>query len=346
MAALPTTGISTTLVGTTLGVYTRDVGSLCTSPNVNKWSKWKPVDFNKTSGLTLSDLQSINFGVSIVTEYLSPINLRDQLVSLGYDCVYNLPTGGELSPYRLGDFRNYYHDAVIPGGTSNSGDDVVIQKGSASEGNKSYYYDYVGIEITDSDINVELEDLYPLPVYRGIMLTNGATSYWKTGAIDWNDTLIKYWTGEVTAFQFYTNIPQATLRGGTSAELGAEFYSMPTDSNNQNPYYLYVTDEWGEGTRRFILSMQASWASGSVTYLVRFDARDYTASGTYLNNVYIYLYQSGVQVDVSYRGSMNLSDDTYIDFTGNFPIIDNTSLEVVVVESGIEQGRSNVIITA
>ena len=40
--ALGTENISTTLVGTTLGISSRDVGTLCTHPNINRWSRWKP----------------------------------------------------------------------------------------------------------------------------------------------------------------------------------------------------------------------------------------------------------------------------------------------------------------
>ena len=40
--ALPNSNISTTLVGNTLGSGSRDVGTLCSHPNVNMWSKRKP----------------------------------------------------------------------------------------------------------------------------------------------------------------------------------------------------------------------------------------------------------------------------------------------------------------
>ena len=38
--ALGTTNISTTLVGTTLGTSSRDVGTLCKSAKVNMWAKF------------------------------------------------------------------------------------------------------------------------------------------------------------------------------------------------------------------------------------------------------------------------------------------------------------------
>ena len=49
--ALGTTNISTTLVGTTLGTSSRDVGTLCTHPNINPWSKWKPISYWSNSGI-------------------------------------------------------------------------------------------------------------------------------------------------------------------------------------------------------------------------------------------------------------------------------------------------------
>lgn len=107
MAALPNTGITTTLVGQTLGSSSRDVGTLCTHPNINKWSKWKPVRFNKVSGLTLANLQSVNFG------FLIPTDSNNDYTILLEPWEYLKPRGGAQNEfYRLGDFRNYNHNSV------------------------------------------------------------------------------------------------------------------------------------------------------------------------------------------------------------------------------------------
>lgn len=99
--ALPNSNISTTLVGNTIGSGSRDVGTLCTHPNINKWSKWKPVQFDKTEGLTESDLISVACGLSR--------NPQTQ------EILYRKPRGGTNNEYyRLGDFRNYNHLAVPP----------------------------------------------------------------------------------------------------------------------------------------------------------------------------------------------------------------------------------------
>ena len=120
--ALPNTNISTTLVGNTLGAASRDVGTLCTHPNINKWSKWKPVRFNKVTGLTLSELQSINYGIGI-NNYSSVDNVKSAYASEISVWTYLRPRGGQLNEfYRLGDFRNYNHSAseIVGGSTVTS----------------------------------------------------------------------------------------------------------------------------------------------------------------------------------------------------------------------------------
>ena len=94
MAALPLTGITTSLVAQTIGVGSNDVGTLCSSTKINKWSKWKPISIAKVTGLTESDLQSANYGLSI------PAADSDDGTYLSQTWGYIKPTGGANSPYR------------------------------------------------------------------------------------------------------------------------------------------------------------------------------------------------------------------------------------------------------
>lgn len=141
MNPLPTTGITTTLVADTLGTSSRDVGTLCTSDNINMFSKYKPMSIAKVSDVDDNDREFINWGVTVP----EPIGYPIQNGELTHNpWVYNKPTGGANSPYRLGDFRKYKHDAVSPiqvvfpdklemagnrsgGGIWNSGFDVFFQ---------------------------------------------------------------------------------------------------------------------------------------------------------------------------------------------------------------------------
>ena len=88
--------ISTTVVAQAIGAGTNDVGALCTHVNVNKWSKYKPVKgeyLHPTCGFIITS-----------TTDQRPNVLRNYVWS------YDKPTGGQLSPFRLGDFRGYDHD--------------------------------------------------------------------------------------------------------------------------------------------------------------------------------------------------------------------------------------------
>src|SRR5574344_717680 len=105
--ALGTTNISTSLVDQTIQENSSDVGTLCKSTKINKWSKWKPVRLNTNgAGITLQQLTSTNFGTQIPSS-----TTNDYLVALE-DWEYIRPN--DASGYRLGDFRNYHHTAVNP----------------------------------------------------------------------------------------------------------------------------------------------------------------------------------------------------------------------------------------
>ena len=103
--ALGTTGISTSLVASTIGAGSNDVGRLCTHQNVNKWSKWKPVSLPQVTGIDDTQLSNIDFGL------IYPRS-NNYVVIAGQKWTYNKPVGTASSPFRLGDFRGYYHQAI------------------------------------------------------------------------------------------------------------------------------------------------------------------------------------------------------------------------------------------
>lgn len=105
MAKLGTYNISVTLVKSTLGAGTNDIGTLCKHENINMWSKWKPIRCN---GITLTEdaLKSNNYGIKITQDFL---NLPSVIPLRKWE--YMRPAGGASSPYRLGDFRNYAHNS-------------------------------------------------------------------------------------------------------------------------------------------------------------------------------------------------------------------------------------------
>ena len=94
------------MVRNTLAVYggltvdTRDVGTLCSSPNINPWSTYKPVS---VPSVVLNDA---------TRAYVSGFKIAERVL------YYDKPTGGELSPYRLGDFIGYNPVARRPSNAS------------------------------------------------------------------------------------------------------------------------------------------------------------------------------------------------------------------------------------
>lgn len=112
--ALSTTNVSTTVVSQAIGVSTHNVGALCTSNKINKWSKYKPVNFssiNKTENWYKSNDLNCGLNINIYTT----INAMIADVRAGNTTwSYIPPSGGANSPYRLGDFAGYNHSAVQP----------------------------------------------------------------------------------------------------------------------------------------------------------------------------------------------------------------------------------------
>ena len=63
--ALPSSNISVAMVKAELGASSNDVGTLCTHPNVNKWSKRKPINHSSVVPLTEAQFAALKYGINI-----------------------------------------------------------------------------------------------------------------------------------------------------------------------------------------------------------------------------------------------------------------------------------------
>jgi len=110
-------GISTSDVAVVLGSTSHDVGQLCTSGNINMWAKYKPVRvslvYTGTNEQHLNHLRIANFGLNKPT-YTSARDVISHWDDKNNSWEYLKPRGGADEPYRLGDFRNYLHNAEPP----------------------------------------------------------------------------------------------------------------------------------------------------------------------------------------------------------------------------------------
>lgn len=163
--ALPNSGITTSLIGNTLGTNSRNVGALCSSSLINPYSRYKPVKWfqkDTTAGITNWERSNIGtYGISVSTCSLSsPTDLSNTV----YQWSYDRPTGGRDYPFRLGDFRGYEHSAPKPFVSSLPNfltySDQVIQKTAVGSGGTYNIglYDilkenqvYVGLKVQAAD---------------------------------------------------------------------------------------------------------------------------------------------------------------------------------------------------
>lgn len=107
--ALPNTNLSVAMVKSELGASTNNVGQLCIHPNINMWSSRKPVQFPSVIALVDAEFIGEYNNRGILFAEMTPHN------GFGYyEILYQKPTGGLESPYRLSDFSGYNKHALPP----------------------------------------------------------------------------------------------------------------------------------------------------------------------------------------------------------------------------------------
>lgn len=346
--ALGTTNISVSLVQSTLNARDvnlkpiHDIGALCTHQNVNQWSKWKPVNLSKVSGITTEDLSNINYGLVIVTG-VTPQALKLACEEDGYSVGYVQPS----TAFRLGDFRNYDHNAVIPTSSGIGTSGLTVKKGASVYNDVPTIMSYATIEVSgNSTTNVTVQNLYgDGTVYRGIMLINSVgDSVWKTGQVDWNVSPIKTWLGNVTAFVFYTNIEQTTFRAGNSAELDAVFYAVPVSSTKVNPFAINATNDYAENSIKYAVTASAILAGTEVDFSLTFYADRYETAGGSLTNVQAVLFNPANSQVIETRtfGDWTLAKGTTKNYLHVFTNAQAT-YNVKIYENGVLIKTQNII---
>ena len=106
--ALPNTNLSVAMVKAELGAATNDVGRLCIHPNINKWSKYKPVRFATNNEVTDAQRKSVAFGLQHSNDITDIQSLKSQSFN------YLKTRGGVNEPFRISDFAGYNKDATSP----------------------------------------------------------------------------------------------------------------------------------------------------------------------------------------------------------------------------------------
>ena len=102
-------------VKSVLGESSNDLATLCKSPKINVWAKYKPTVYPSPFPDDWYKAKDGNYGINITVD--NRVSSWNNLVAEyskannGYINIYNRPTGGANAPYRLGDFRGYNHNA-------------------------------------------------------------------------------------------------------------------------------------------------------------------------------------------------------------------------------------------
>lgn len=135
---LITKPIDTTDIAAALGVSSKDVGALCSSARINKWSKFKPIRYAQwrelelwqREGMPSDTADNVHFGIKIN----GPVNgILDSNIVAIHDTAFEYlqPRGGAAEPFRMTDFDGYKHDAYANPGASFQ----ISAKGGILEGN-------------------------------------------------------------------------------------------------------------------------------------------------------------------------------------------------------------------
>ncbi len=347
--ALPNNNITTQLVKNTIGSMSNNVGVLCTSLNINEWSKWKPIKANATT-LTNEILEQNNYGIGILsaTTPNTLFSLVANNLRKGYK--YNMPQGGETSPFRLGDFRNYTHIAEVPILNFYSDDDVVEIGNVASD----YSVEISTKETLNDTYGIMPSDIYPTDAtHRGVYFTNKdkTIQLWCTTSIPFGLPQFQQLKGQtIYAMEFLTNVGANTnslVHTSTSDDI---FCAIP-----HSIHTITVSEDTPSGSRKLCVKInQLCYFSTTkkITYSFYFSSIGDIYSGGTINNIWYGIYSNSECTNAiainKLSDSLTLGEETTSDiYSGTYTINeDYTTLYFgIYYDSALQLSRTIMMIS-
>ena len=350
--ALPNTNISVSMVKAELGASTNDVGQLCIHPNINRWSKWKPIKFPKIEPLTQQELENSNYGIEIVSslgDTSNPKALYDMVQNLGYTYKYNKPTGGLSSPYRLSDFNNYEKSGGVP----------PISTRARSATVTAYVdrvFKYRGPEPQPSDFLLSKSDLYP-SFHRGILLYNVTKnrSYWTTNPdIYWTVSELSGWAGDdIRGFEFIVTHEEDRLLQGTVNRFFSgdpdynEFFAVINSPNAFNPYVIDLKSSIPPATLIYQATLSGifNYSTNKIEYNLTFSSTSTETRGGLIKNIQLQFSINGVLQSTKDLGDWTLPNNSTKSFTGVFNSSPVQGMLLQAFEDGKLIETANILIT-
>ena len=236
--AISKTGITTSIVGSTLGTTSRNVSTLCTHSAINKWSKYKPIEMDDAA----PDRNSLWYegddgccGFKQNSIIFNDISLLVQAYNNGTTYQYQPPT----SYKRLADFGGYEHNAKSPCWSINVMGEIYADTSSSSVILSVDWNNGI-----DTNTNFTPLDLFPVtavPVelcYFGCVILVGGRMMYKTSKNQIGDVLYPFLveltraevstvgTHQIFPAIFTVPIPTLTASGG-----GVKVIALPPPSS-------------------------------------------------------------------------------------------------------------------
>lgn len=254
-----TAPVSISEVSSLIGAGTNDLGTLCKHPNVNMWAKYKPISAAVIGELTEAKQKELCFGLSAPDgRYVSAISLSnasDIEDAISNVWVYEQPQGGASSPYRLGDFKGYYHDANPPMEAQVPSSGLTVNKSKKTYVNINIdvdpdrggvgIYEIQGYELLNGDLD--------LREYEWIFLVKDPNGNYKVaGKADEN---ILDYDGQINSTSIYIDISNFTtyikpydVYIGLGKFSNGRWWVIPLPNGgkstmNKCPFKLYVTND-------------------------------------------------------------------------------------------------------
>lgn len=243
---ITTPGISTDEVKSIIGSLSNDIGTLCKfSAGINPWSRWKPIRYNSPADITEAILKQACYGISNIPYFDLPVNMSQFMAGKSVtptngaksDYFQYLPPRGSSynEPFRIGDFRNYYANAVAPIGQL-SGYKINVPLSGDVYISFPLGPDDSANMVTLKDLNIENE--VPSTAnntwYFGLGITNGTTNYIMTQSTALSD---------IYAYGAKLKVPRANLQ--LSGEwtvyaflVNGCFSTFQTAPNNRSYYWV------------------------------------------------------------------------------------------------------------
>lgn len=269
---LPSSGITTTLVGNALGSSSRSLSVLCRSSAINKYSRHKPYRIPQntsiygSTGTDDTQIKGYNFGMSPVTMPIGYIRDQGSSPSLVWG-QWSVPSGGSATPYRLGDFRGYDHTnkashiktiKLYNSAKATSTKPVVVKDNEISSVDVGYYGEIkfnsdASIHLNEfwAD-NWKLKDLY-------LTLIIGANM----GGLSTSEAVFAQSSN--TLEQFITTDPSGTWRVYMKTSV-LGFKNMLDTNGGKNIVFLCLAPKWASIGQTNIITLHP-WGNESATLI-------------------------------------------------------------------------------